>query len=115
VEGSCEHGNEPSGSIKCWEILEQLNNCAASLERLCSMQLVTLIMDYKHVHVVLMNVSGPLAKLTSRVMRLFNMFYVTAVTQCLLLYIAGEQVLRGNDYKLLWMSLTMEILEITGF
>jgi hypothetical protein len=22
VEGSCEHGNEPSGCIKCWEILE---------------------------------------------------------------------------------------------
>jgi hypothetical protein len=22
VEGSCEHGNEPSGSIKCWEILK---------------------------------------------------------------------------------------------
>jgi hypothetical protein len=22
VEGSCEHGNEPSGSIKRWEILE---------------------------------------------------------------------------------------------
>jgi hypothetical protein len=21
VEGSCEHGNEPSGTIKCWEIL----------------------------------------------------------------------------------------------
>jgi hypothetical protein len=21
-EGSCEHGNEPSGSIKCWEVLE---------------------------------------------------------------------------------------------
>jgi hypothetical protein len=21
VEGSCEHGQEPSGSIKCWEIL----------------------------------------------------------------------------------------------
>jgi hypothetical protein len=20
--GSCEHGNEPSGSIKCWEVLE---------------------------------------------------------------------------------------------
>jgi hypothetical protein len=20
VEGSCEHGNEPSGSLKCWEI-----------------------------------------------------------------------------------------------
>jgi hypothetical protein len=22
VEGSCEHGNEPSGSIKSWEILD---------------------------------------------------------------------------------------------
>jgi hypothetical protein len=22
VAGSCEHGNEPSRSIKCWEILE---------------------------------------------------------------------------------------------
>jgi hypothetical protein len=22
VEGSCEHGYEPSGSIKCWEVLE---------------------------------------------------------------------------------------------
>jgi hypothetical protein len=26
VEGSCEHGNEPSGSIKCWEFLEWLYN-----------------------------------------------------------------------------------------
>jgi hypothetical protein len=26
VEGSCEHGNELSGSIKCWEVLEQLHN-----------------------------------------------------------------------------------------
>jgi hypothetical protein len=25
VEGYCEHGNEPSGSIKCWEIFEQLS------------------------------------------------------------------------------------------
>jgi hypothetical protein len=22
VEGSCEHDNEPSGSLKCWEVLE---------------------------------------------------------------------------------------------
>jgi hypothetical protein len=22
VEGSCEHGNETSGSIKCWDVLE---------------------------------------------------------------------------------------------
>jgi hypothetical protein len=26
VEGSGEHGNEPLGSIKCWEVLEQLHN-----------------------------------------------------------------------------------------
>jgi hypothetical protein len=26
VEGSCEHGNEHSGSIKCWEVLEWLQN-----------------------------------------------------------------------------------------
>jgi hypothetical protein len=22
VEGSCEHANEPSGSIKCWEVAQ---------------------------------------------------------------------------------------------
>jgi hypothetical protein len=26
VEVSCEHGIEPSGSIKCWEVLEGLHN-----------------------------------------------------------------------------------------
>jgi hypothetical protein len=26
VESSCELGNEPSGSIKCWEVLEWLHN-----------------------------------------------------------------------------------------
>jgi hypothetical protein len=26
VEGSCGHGNEPSGSVKCWKILEELSN-----------------------------------------------------------------------------------------
>jgi hypothetical protein len=26
VEGSCEHGIEPSGSIKFWEVLEGLHN-----------------------------------------------------------------------------------------
>jgi hypothetical protein len=25
VEGSCEHGNKPSGSIKCWEVFECLH------------------------------------------------------------------------------------------
>jgi hypothetical protein len=26
VMGSCEHGDEPSGSIKCWQVLEWLYN-----------------------------------------------------------------------------------------
>jgi hypothetical protein len=26
VEGSCEHGNEPPGCVKCWEILEWASN-----------------------------------------------------------------------------------------
>jgi hypothetical protein len=26
VEGSCEHGDEPSGSIKRWKVPEQLHN-----------------------------------------------------------------------------------------
>jgi hypothetical protein len=26
VEGSCEHGNERSGSVKCWEVREYLHN-----------------------------------------------------------------------------------------
>jgi predicted deacylase len=26
VEGSCEHGNELSGSIKHWEVLDWLHN-----------------------------------------------------------------------------------------
>jgi hypothetical protein len=26
LQGSCEHGDEPSGSIKCWEVLEWLHN-----------------------------------------------------------------------------------------
>jgi hypothetical protein len=26
VEGSCEYGNELSGSIKCWEILEWVSD-----------------------------------------------------------------------------------------
>jgi hypothetical protein len=25
MDGSCEHGGEPSGSIKCWEILQYLS------------------------------------------------------------------------------------------
>jgi len=36
--GTCEYGNELSGSIKCGEFLDQLQNQLASQERLCSME-----------------------------------------------------------------------------
>jgi hypothetical protein len=26
LESSCEHSNEPSGYIKCWEVLKSLHN-----------------------------------------------------------------------------------------
>jgi hypothetical protein len=41
VAGSCEHGNEPSGSITCGESLDQLSVLLASQEGLCSMELVS--------------------------------------------------------------------------
>jgi hypothetical protein len=40
VAGSCVHGDEPSGSIKCGEFLEYLSVLLASQEGLCSMELV---------------------------------------------------------------------------
>jgi hypothetical protein len=41
VAGSYEHGNEPSGSIKCREFLDRLSVLLAYQEGLCSMELVT--------------------------------------------------------------------------
>jgi hypothetical protein len=38
VEGSGEHDNEPSGSLKCWEVLVAAQQ-AASQEGLSSMEL----------------------------------------------------------------------------
>jgi hypothetical protein len=43
VAGSCEHGNESSGSIKCGEFLDWLSVLLASQEGLCSMELVIAI------------------------------------------------------------------------
>jgi hypothetical protein len=43
MEGSYEYDNEPSGSIKCWEILEYLTKLVASQEGLSSMELVSLL------------------------------------------------------------------------
>jgi hypothetical protein len=41
VARSCEHGDEPSGSIKCGEFLDYLSVHLASQEGLCSMELVS--------------------------------------------------------------------------
>jgi hypothetical protein len=41
VEGSCEHGNEPSGSIKCWEVLRVAAQLVASQEGLNTMKSVS--------------------------------------------------------------------------
>jgi hypothetical protein len=46
VVGSCEHGNEPSGSIKCVEFLGTLSILLASQEALCSMALVQFRLIY---------------------------------------------------------------------
>jgi hypothetical protein len=44
VASSCEHGDEPSGSIKCGEFLDQLSVLLASQEGLCSMELVSCVL-----------------------------------------------------------------------
>ena len=38
VAGTCECGNEPSGSAKCGGFLDQLKNQLASQEGLCCME-----------------------------------------------------------------------------
>ena len=38
VAGTCEYGNELSGSIKCGEFLDQLQTRLASQEGLCSVE-----------------------------------------------------------------------------
>jgi hypothetical protein len=40
VEGSCEHGDDSSDSVQCWEVLEFAAQLAAVQERLDSMKLV---------------------------------------------------------------------------
>jgi hypothetical protein len=40
VVGSCEHGDEPSGSIECGEFFDWLSVLIAS-QGLCSMELVS--------------------------------------------------------------------------
>jgi hypothetical protein len=46
VEGFCEHGDMPSGSMKYLEILEYLERLVASQEELGSMELGAIIIAY---------------------------------------------------------------------
>ena len=41
MEGTCEYGNELSGSMKCEEFLNYLQNQLASQEERCSMEYVS--------------------------------------------------------------------------
>ena len=41
MAGTCEYGDEPSGSIKCGEFLDWLHNQLASQEGLSSMEKVS--------------------------------------------------------------------------
>jgi hypothetical protein len=45
VAGSCQHGNEPSGSIKGWDFLDKLSVLLYSQGGLCSMEVVS----YDHI------------------------------------------------------------------
>ena len=40
MAGTCDCGNEPSGSIKCGEFVDWLRNCVAPEDVLCSMEAV---------------------------------------------------------------------------
>jgi hypothetical protein len=42
VKGSCEHGNEPFGTTKCWEIVELAERLVTSQDRPSSTQLTEL-------------------------------------------------------------------------
>jgi len=41
MAGTCEYGDEISGSIKCGEMLDYLQNKLASQEGLCTMEYVS--------------------------------------------------------------------------
>jgi hypothetical protein len=45
VADACEHGNEPSGSIKCWKESRVTEQVVISHERLNSMELVRLLVN----------------------------------------------------------------------
>jgi hypothetical protein len=43
---SCEHGYELSGSVKCWEILEELSERLAASQGLGSMELIGRLINF---------------------------------------------------------------------
>jgi hypothetical protein len=51
VAGSCEHGDEHSGSIKCGEFLDKLSVLLASQEGIVSMELE---LDFTHIPQILL-------------------------------------------------------------
>jgi hypothetical protein len=49
VAGSCEHGDEPSGSIECGKFLDWLSILVASQGVLCSMELVSTLCSFSEI------------------------------------------------------------------
>jgi hypothetical protein len=49
VKGSCEHSDEPSGSIKCWEVLEYFDGFSrrAQLHKRGDLNIRTLLVSKK--------------------------------------------------------------------
>jgi hypothetical protein len=52
MDSACKHGNEPLGSIKCWEVLKQLGRLFKKGSAPCS-HVITLEYNGKDVHGVL--------------------------------------------------------------
>jgi hypothetical protein len=57
VEGSCEHGNEPAGSINCCEILELVAQLAASKEGFKPNESVSWILSFNQLYFISWNLN----------------------------------------------------------
>jgi hypothetical protein len=53
VEGCCEHGTEPSGSITCWVFREWLSNCWLAIQDSTPWTLLVTLLGYDAVFQVI--------------------------------------------------------------
>jgi hypothetical protein len=50
VDSSCDCRNEPSGSVKCWKVLEYAANPVAARVALSSIDLVVLLQEIRRIY-----------------------------------------------------------------